>query len=306
MRSTPNWSAHVTLVLTVTWGQTPQSTPHSSELRIAAVLDAGICERRTRLAGPPFRPAGCAVARAGVRRPFRGRRSSRPRDGGRTAVPGPAGGGVRPAGGCRRSERVLLPAPGADGTTVRASPTSRLGTRVGLGEDRPSLWSWRGRDQKTRSWRSARSISATVAALKPLPVSTSTRTPASSVARTRQRIATGAPRTPRGRRAVADRAGPIGTPACRPHPPASTSARRPLGILRSLEPPAMSSPVQFSVARSVQVRLPLTADSVHGRRRRRGSRLRRTQARRAAAVRPMRMARRLRSRPGTLWRQRTP
>ena len=63
-----------------------------------AVLDAGICERRTRLAGPPFRPAGCAVARAGVRRPSRGRRPSRPRDGGRTAFPGPAGGGVRPAG----------------------------------------------------------------------------------------------------------------------------------------------------------------------------------------------------------------
>ncbi len=65
----------------------------------SAVVDAGICERRTRLAGPLFRPAGCAVARAGVRRPSRGRRPSRPRDGGRTAVPGPAGGGVRPAGG---------------------------------------------------------------------------------------------------------------------------------------------------------------------------------------------------------------
>ncbi len=80
-------------------GATPQSTPHSSALRIVAVLDAGVCERRTRLAGPLFRPAGCAVARAGVRRPCRGRRPSRPRHGGRPAVPGPAGGGVRPAGG---------------------------------------------------------------------------------------------------------------------------------------------------------------------------------------------------------------
>ncbi len=96
-----------------------------------AVLDAGICERRTRLAGPQFRPAGCAVARAGVRRPSRGRRPSRPRDGGRTAVPGPAGGGVRPAGGCRRSERgrPSNPAPGADGRTVRASQPLRPARR---------------------------------------------------------------------------------------------------------------------------------------------------------------------------------
>ena len=75
---------------------------------VLAVLEAGICERRTRLAGPLFRPAGCAVARAGVRRPCRGRRPSRPRHEGRTAFPGPAGGGVRPAGGGRRSERVAL------------------------------------------------------------------------------------------------------------------------------------------------------------------------------------------------------
>ena len=38
MRSTPNRSAHVTLVLTGTWEQTPQSTPHSPVLRIVAVL----------------------------------------------------------------------------------------------------------------------------------------------------------------------------------------------------------------------------------------------------------------------------
>ena len=52
----------------------------------------------------------------------------------------------------------------------------------------PAILVWD--EVQTRSWRSARSISATVAALKPLPVSTSTRTTrASSVARTRRRIA---------------------------------------------------------------------------------------------------------------------
>ena len=100
-----------------------------------AVLDAGICERRTRLAGPFFRPAGGAVARAGVRRPSRGRRLSRPRDGGRTAVPGPAGSGVRPAGGCRRSERVAIhPLRGRMGRLcVQAKPLKLA--RRGQGED---------------------------------------------------------------------------------------------------------------------------------------------------------------------------
>ena len=95
----------------------------------SAVVDAGICERRTRLAGPLFRPAGCAVARAGVRRPSRGRRPSRPRDGGRTALPGPAGGGVRPAGGAGVRSGCSSPAPGADGTTVRASQPLDLARR---------------------------------------------------------------------------------------------------------------------------------------------------------------------------------
>ena len=93
-----------------------------------AVVDAGICERRTRLAGPLFRPAGCAVARAGVRRPSRGRRPSRPRDGGRTAVPGPAGGGVRPAGGAGVRSGSSLARSGGGWDDCACKPTSRPGT----------------------------------------------------------------------------------------------------------------------------------------------------------------------------------
>ena len=97
-----------------------------------AVLDAGICERRTRLAGPLFRPAGCAVARAGVRRPSRGRRPSRPRDGGRTAVPGPAGGGVRPAGGAGVRSGALYPLRGRMGRLcVQANLSTWHGVKQG-------------------------------------------------------------------------------------------------------------------------------------------------------------------------------
>ena len=100
-----------------------------------AVLEAGICERRTRLAGPLFRPAGCAVARAGVRRPCRGRRPSRPRHGGRTALPGPAGGGVRPAGGAGVRSGALYPLRGRMG---RLCVQANLSTWHGVSRGRAS------------------------------------------------------------------------------------------------------------------------------------------------------------------------
>ncbi len=132
-------------------GPLPGAANRPAALRSRPVLDAGICERRTRLAGPLFRPAGCAVARAGVRRPFRGRRPSRPRDGGRTGVPGPAVGGVRPAGGCRRSERVgLRPLRGRmGGLCVQANLPTWHGAKAGAdGAARPEA---AGRQTRTRA-----------------------------------------------------------------------------------------------------------------------------------------------------------
>ena len=102
---------------------------------VLAVLEAGICERRTRLAGPLFRPAGCAVARAGVRRPCRGRRPSRPRHEGRTAFPGPAGGGVRPAGGAGVRSGLPLTRSGGGWDDCACKPTSQPGTAWKQGED---------------------------------------------------------------------------------------------------------------------------------------------------------------------------
>ena len=138
-----------------------------------AVLDAGICERRTRLAGPLFRPAGCAVARAGVRRPSRGRRPSRPRDGGRTAVPGPAGGGVRPAGGAGVRSGALYPLRGRMG---RLCVQANLSTWHGVkqGEDD-------GTAPKRRAGRPARGPRRTDRAQRARPASTASRCSAGRV-----------------------------------------------------------------------------------------------------------------------------